>query len=298
MKKRRQRFNEPAWVGFVLLLLLFHHTLDASQTQIFSGPVSMAMGGGGRAGIEATEKFFLNPAAVAFGEGFELGMSFRDGYWANGEHESGFNIAMLENDPENFAKGGFAYVQRRRTAPGLTWDEQYIYGAIGQNVSEFFSFGISVYHLSQKVKDAPDHTAVNGSLGALFTLNPAVGFAYVFTNPVAADKDVPVALRPIPQQSIALNVLFQQLMRITLDVTRYEKQNPDKKGIIQIGNEIKLTEYGVFRLGFEVDDIQKRNAFTAGIGFLGPRLRANYAFVKPFVETNGAMHSVDLRLPF
>lgn len=298
MIKRELKINGSSWVAVIFLLSLFHHTLEASQTQIFSGPVSMSMGGGGRAGAEATEKIFLNPASVVLGDGLEMGMSYRDGYWAKGEHETGFNLVLIENDADNFAKGGIAYARRGRTARGAKWTEQYVMGALGQTLSPHLSVGASVYHLMQDVKGGPNHTHWNGSLGLLFTITPNLGIAYVFDNPIAADKDVPDVMKPIPQQSVGLNVQFEKVARLTLDLTRFEKQNPDKKGIIQVGNEVRMSEFGVVRVGVEIDDIRKRNSLTAGFGFLGPRLRANYAFVKPFRETDGAMHSVDLRLPF
>jgi hypothetical protein len=87
-------------------------------------------------------------------------------------------------------------------------------------------------------------------------------------------------------------------MRVTLDLTRWEKHNPDKKGIIQAGSEIQIGSFALFRFGYEIDDIRKRNSGTLGLGFNGPRLKANYSLVKAMKESDGALHSVDLRLPF
>lgn len=299
MMRRRRRFNEPSLIGFAIVsLLLFHHTLDAAQTQIFSGPVSMAMGGGGRAGNEATEMIFLNPASVAMTQGFETGFSYRDGYWANGEHESSFHASMLENDDGNFAIGGLAFAQKRRTAPNIAWGERILMAALAKTISPNLSVGTSFYQMTQKTNVGKRYTQWNGSLGATFTLGPALGFSYVLANLANVDEKIPEVMKQIPQQTIAASVLFQQLLRLTVDITRLEKQNPDKKGIIQIGNEMRASEFGLFRIGFELDDIEKKNSLTAGVGFIGPRLRANYAIVKPLKETGGAMHSVDLRLPF
>lgn len=300
MKMRRcQKFNEPSWIGFLFLgLFLFHHTLEAAETQIFSGPVSMAMGGGGRTGNEATEMIFLNPATVAMAQGFETGASYRDGYWAKGQHESSYHVSMIENDENNFAIGGIGFVQKRRTAPNLAWDDRVLLAALAKKVTSEWSLGGSFYQLKQKTGDGVGYTQWNGSIGTLYTLGTGFGVAYVYSNPGKIDRDIPVPMKQLPQQSLAINMLFRQLMRVTVDVTRLEKENPDKKGIIQIGNEMRASEYGVFRLGFEIDDIAKRNSITGGFGFIGPRLRANYAIVKPLKETSGAMHSVDLRLPF
>lgn len=256
------------------------------------------MGGAGRAGVETTEIMFLNPTAVALGKGFEAGFIFSDGYQARQEHSTGMAVALVENDPENFAPGGFAYVQKRQTRSGVAWDERYFFGALATPVSSVLTLGISFYHLDQGIDGGDSYRHINGALGALVTLDEGLGVAYVVSNLVKPDDDTPLALRPIMQQSLGVSWMVPKLMRLTLDLTRWEKQNADKKGIIQAGSEMKVAPFALLRFGVEVDDIVKRNTGTLGIGFLGPRLRANYSFSKPFEGTNGAMHSVDMRLPF
>lgn len=120
----------------------------------------------------------------------------------------------------------------------------------------------------------------------------------MLTNPLQISEDVPLAMRPIIQQSFGANYVAADLIRLTADITRWEKYNPDHKGIIELGAEVRATEYGSIRFGYSIDDIEKRNSVSTGIGFRGPRLRANYAFTKPIKDSDGAMHSVDLRLPF
>lgn len=298
MKCENRIFNVRSLFVFTFALSLFHHRIDAAQTQIFSGPVSQGMGGGGRAGAESNELMFINPASLALLQGFDAGIIYRDGYWDKGYHESAGGIALMENDPENFAPGGFAYIYKRRTAPGLAWKEQIIFGAIAKSITPEFSMGLSVYHFTQTPEGGSKSTQLNGSVAALFTLSPTFGIAYVFANPARADEDLPVLMQLIPQQSLAANYVIPELLRLTLDVTRWERHNPDKKGIIQAGLELMSGDFGLFRIGAEFDDIEKRNSISLGLGFNGPKLKANYAITKPLLGTGGAMHSVDLRLPF
>lgn len=256
------------------------------------------MGGAGRAGNETTEVMFLNPTAVALGKGMEAGFLYGDGYWANGEHETGFAAALVENDPTNFSPGGFAYVQKRRTSQGLRWSERYFFGALAKSIAPGFALGFSAYNLQQKVDEGDEYSHWNGSLGALMTFDEGLGISYTLNNLVKPDGDSPVATRPIMQQSLGVTWLIPNLMRVNLDLTRWEKYNPDKKGIIQAGSEIKIGAFALFRFGYQIDDIAKRNSGTLGLGFNGPRLKANYSFVKAMKDSDGAMHSVDMRLPF
>ncbi len=300
MMRRFKIFKEVSQVVvFVSVVSLFHHTSDAAQAQILTGPVTSAMGGSGRAGAEATEIMFLNPTAVAVGRaGMESGLFYNDGYWANDEHETSMGIALVENDPTNVAPGGFAYIQKRHSLGGVAWNERYFFGALAKTVSSVLTVGLSVYHLQQEIENGEKHSHWNGTLGTLLTISPDLGVAYTVSNPVKSASDVPLFLRPVMQQSLGIHWLIQDLMRLTFDVTRWEKYNPGKKGLLQGGAEIRLAEFAVARFGLEVDDIRKRNAGTLGLGFMGPRLRANYSFYKPLTETSRAMHSVDLQLPF
>jgi hypothetical protein len=256
------------------------------------------MGGAGRAGGEATEIIFLNPTAAALGIGFEAGLLFKDGYWTKGEHESSFAVTFVENDPSNISPGAFAYVQTRKTVPGLAWNEKCFFGALAKSITPQFTLGLSIYNLQQELETGATYAHWNGSVGVLVAITEALGIAYVYQNPANPDEDTPVPMQPITQQSLGVNWLIPNLMRIVFDITRWDDYNPDQKGILQLGSEMRLAMFGVFRLGYQIDDIDKRNSITGGIGFIGPRLRANYSISKPLKDTDGAMHSVDLRLPF
>jgi hypothetical protein len=294
-------FKRPSRLYYVLAslaLLLFHHTFDYAQAQIYSGPVSSSMGGGGRAGAEAGELVFLNPATAALSKGFEANFFYRDGYWADGEHENAVAVTMIEHNPENFSPGGVAYVQRRRTVPGLAWQEKYYAGFLAQSVSPYFTFGLMGYKVDQAIDTAEKYTQWNGSIGILVTLSPQLGISYVLANLLKADETIPEALMMIPQQSIGVSYLIPKMIRVTFDLTKWDKLNPDSKGILAFGTEVQLTEFALLRAGYQLDDIAKRNFLTLGGGFNGPRMKINYALVKPIRGTDGAMHSVDILVPF
>lgn len=281
-----------------MMIVSFHHNVFAAQTQIFSGPVSQAMGGGGRAGIESTEKLFINPAAAALGDGFEVGAHYRDGYWANKEHETAMGIVMLENDPENYLNGGFGYLKKFKTAPQLHWQEEFILASMGKTFATHWTLGASVYKLTQSVQRGPKYETWNGGLGLIYSPDTQLGFAYVLMNPVAAADSVPDDLKMHTQHSVAINFLFPELLRLTVDYTFFPESKFQGKGILQIGDELKFQDFFVLRTGFEMNNYSERHSLTGGIGFIGPRLKLNYSVAKPLKETNGAMHSVDLRLPF
>lgn len=286
------------WLVFLVASVLFHHKLLAAPTQFFSGPVTRALGGGNRAGAEASEVVLQNPAAAALAQGVEIEGTYHDGAWRNHQSESGFALTILENSPENISPGGFTYIERRRNLPGIAWKDQYIMGVLAKPILPNLMFGASVYYLKQKVDDAAEHEQWNGSLGTLLTLSPTFGLAFVYSNPVRAQETIPVPLRTQPQLAFALSWTLPEILRFTFDISRLERDNPDKKGVLQWGLETKLSEFGAFRLGYELDDIQKENYWSMGFGVLSPRAKFNYAFTKATRGGDDAMHSVDFRVPF
>ncbi|MBX7231314.1 MAG: hypothetical protein K1X29_04415 [Bdellovibrionales bacterium] len=298
MKRKFNKAANPFWLIFLTGLTLFQHTIESAQAQIYSGPVSTAMGGSGRAGAESSELLFLNPALVAISAGFNADLFYRDGNWSKGDHETGLALTFTENDPDNFSPGGFAIVDRKRNYLGQFWQERTYQLTLGKSLSSFFSMGVSVYRQEQKFNDGRKFTFWNGSVGTLITFLRRFGVAYVFTNPVQVDDEIPDLTKPIPQQSLGLNGYFTELIRLTFDLSRWEKQNPHHKMIYQYGAEIGFLELGLLRFGYQQDEILNRKILSGGIGFNGPRMKVNYAIASSIHESGGTMHSVDIYLPF
>lgn len=274
--------------------------MSAAQAQIFTGPVPAAMGGAGRAGAESSQIMMLNPAAAVQADGLEMNLIFQDGYLARGTHESNYAISMVENREGLIAAGGFSYVKKRRTVGGqIAFEEQFIQGALAHKIlPNRLSVGAAAFYSTQDLDGGQKYVQWNGSAGLLYTPTTRFGLAYVFANPVHPDQQIPMAARLIPQQSIGLHYMVPLLIRLTADVTRWEKQNPNKKGVLQMGSELMVAPFFLSRFGYEIDDITKQNRLTLGLGFSGPRLKMNYSFAKPMKDSNGAMHSVDMRVPF
>ena len=139
---------------------------------------------------------------------------------------------------------------------------------------------------------------MNYSLGALLIFDEGFGVAYVVDNLAKPGSEVPRGLREDTRQGLGIYGNLGEIAKIRADISRNEKFNPDHKLTYAIGIESLSNQWVLFRAGFRREELADARFWTAGFGFNGPRLKVDYAFEKNAKATAGAVHSVDLRVPF
>ena len=97
------------WLWFCLFFSTF------AQAQVYEGAVSAALAGSGRAGMDANEGVFLNPALVALLPASELDGYYKDGYVDRGEHRQALGVSASENSEDELFPGQVAYLRTRNT---------------------------------------------------------------------------------------------------------------------------------------------------------------------------------------
>lgn len=283
---------------FIHVAIYFHPNEFFSNAQYFTGPVSSGMGGAGVAAVNASEGAFLNPAVIAHAPRFESAIAYQDGYLARRTHRTQYGITLADNSANVVLPGAFSYFQGARTfSSGVSTEDQLWNLSLGNFVGRNFALGLNAYYMNHKIANAENESYWNGALGAHYTLSPKIAFAFVFYNPIDGPKDLPLELKPIPEIRFGLQYSPEAFVRLRLDVSRPERENPEKYGVIYSGVEVDMNQFAIFRLGGQFDDYRKQNYVTAGLGFNGPRLRINYSLQKNIKGTGGAVHGVDFRVP-
>jgi hypothetical protein len=168
---------------------------------------------------------------------------------------------------------------------------------VGYQVSDRLFVGGSAYRLTYKV-ESTSYEQWNGSLGALVRVNPFLGLGYVLENLAKPGSEVPQDLREDMEQSVGLFGAIADIAHLRFDVSRREKHNPDHKMAYMMGVETQSHKFFLLRLGFKRDELEDQKLWTAGFCFNGPRLKIDYSFEKSAERASGALHSVDMRLPF
>lgn len=280
-----------------LLLTVFHFTAFAEP--FFRGPQSSSMGHAGRAGIDSAESAFINPALLPLMKASGFNMYYRDGYIEDGQHRNSMGIGFFDNSEGVYFPGSLHYMRLRDTGfgAGRPADGEVWHGAMGYKVSDRFLVGANAYRLTYKV-DGTSYEQWNGSFGTLVRVNPDFGVAYVLENVAQPGGDVPMGLREDMVQSVGLFGAIADIAHLRFDVSRREKHNPDHKLTYMAGMETQSHKFFLLRMGFKRDELLEQKLWTAGFCFNGPRLKIDYAFEKSEDRASGALHSVDLRLPF
>jgi hypothetical protein len=142
------------------------------------------------------------------------------------------------------------------------------------------------------------YNSFDGHLGALYNPHPDFGFGLVFYNVGSRDDARPAEIQNYDKASLGGLYIFREYFRLRADISQQLEVNPDNKALYQVGLESKLAGFVIFRLGMDKNELDQRKYFTAGISFDGPRAKVDYSYRKLNESGVGAMHSVDIRLPF
>ncbi|HMN68436.1 MAG TPA: hypothetical protein PKC28_07840 [Bdellovibrionales bacterium] len=261
--------------------------------------MSSAMGGTGRAGLGSSEGAFVNPAVIPLARNYEFNIFYRDGYESLGQHRQGWMVGAVDNTESVLFPGSLHYGRLRDTGrAGAPVDGEVWHAAGAYLISQRLSVGASAYRLHHKVKNDRSFEQWNGSLGSVLLINEAVALAYTLDNLAKPSGDTPVGLREDLRQGVGGFFRAVGMVVLRADITREEKYNPDKKLTYMLGMESATSEYFVVRLGYRHHERMDKTIWSGGFAFNGPRLRFDYALEKDQEGDSGAMHSVDLRIPF
>jgi hypothetical protein len=271
-----------------------------AQAQYFAGPISTALGGAGRAATEAEEGVFYNPAVLAHAKEFSTALYYGDGQQGEGLGQTDLALSFVDNTEGVFLPGSLSYVRRRKTFSGLpSVNEEYWQAALGTFGTRHLSVGLAVHFRSVDQQGAVDFSYWNATLGTLWAPSPNWGLAVVAHNLSAKEKATRAGyLEDLPEVGVGAVLLFERILKTRFDLVRALEENPDSKMRVSIGAETYPNEILALRLGFEKDDRLDQQFASVGFGFLGPRLKIDYALRKNTESGGGAMHSVDFRLPF
>lgn len=267
--------------------------------QPFNGALSGAMGGTGRAGLPSSEGSLLNPATIPLLKGYDLMAHYRDGDLGPGTHRQAIGLGMVDSSEEAAFPGAAHFVRTRESGRTLTPVNGELWHAAGAYlINDQLSVGVSVYRWQHRANAFPTYTQWNGALGALWLVNENISLAYVLENPAQPGSDIPAGLREDLRHAVGSFFRFSDVAVFRADISRQERHNPDRRMIYMFGLESATSEFFVFRAGYKLDDMRNQRSWSGGVAFNGPRLRVDYAFQRDMNQSSGALHSVDLRLPF
>jgi len=241
----------------------------------------------------------LNPATIPLVKNYEFIGFYRDGEIAEGQHRQGWAVGVVDNSEDVSFPGAAHYGKIRdtgRSPHGINGEIWHMAG--GYLFQDRLALGFSAYRIQYKSKGDRAYTQWNGSLGMVVLINDLISLAYVYDNVARPGSATPLGLREDPKHTLGFFGRAGDLMTVRADIQREMEFNPQGRLTYMFGAETITSDWFLFRLGFRLDDLRNQRVATAGFGFNGPRLKVDYAIEKNIEGTSGALHSVDMRIPF
>lgn len=287
----------------VLISVLTVLFCETGWAQVFTGPISGAVGGAGRAALDPSESALLNPASLAHFTRYYAGIQYGIGDHASEGPFHQYGVMLTDGTPGTLVAGAFSYNRRdSEYSGGGDATQQDFQIAVGGFVSKKVSIGIAGHRLIYQPPVGGEKSVNNMHVGALMIVTPNLGLAATVHDALPVSDEVPIAAGVIPTYALGLNYVFSPQFRLRLDLVRPEKmydgKTNDGRINIQTGLETFFQENWVFRLGGHWRETADQVYVTSGLGFQGPRLSFDYTFQKDVRAGTGFRHLFDLWLPF
>lgn len=264
------------------------------------GPAASALGGAGRAAIDASEVGWLNPATLVHIHSYHFALSHQQSFRDQGDGYHDYAVMLADGGEDKIAAGSFSYIQRStlRKGPGAIEAKQKdLQGAFGFFVpGKNFSVGASYRRLIHE-QHGNDITQDTFSLGAMFPLGEEFGLALVGHDLAGSSSSAPPEARFVPSIAAGLHATVKQILQIRADLVRPLRENAEGRNDVHFGIESWFRPDFAFRLGCQWLENRDETWATVGVGFKGPRLSFGYSFEKETRTADGTRHTFDLWLP-
>jgi hypothetical protein len=265
------------------------------------GPATSALGGSGRAAVDAAESGWLNPAALVHIHSYHFAVSSQQSHRDAGDGYSDFGVMLADGGEEKIAAGSFSFVQRKTLRGGagaVSADQRdFQFSMAGFFPGRSLSMGLTYRRLIHEQPGGFDVTQDNFAIGFLYPMTEKFGLALTGHDLAGASDSVAPEARMIPTVGVGMHFVPHEILHVRADLVRPLEANDDGRNNVHFGIESWFQKEFAFRLGSAWLEARNENWLTTGIGFKGPRLSFGYSFEKEIRSNDGSRHTFDLWLP-
>lgn len=276
----------------IVITLIGIINLKPAIAQDFSGPVALSTGGAGVGSALGPDAHFVNPAGLAYLEGFFANYLYRYEDFATDNGVGDWAVQITDAHEGVFLPASFSYQKSDQLVAGQRWSSTNFQLSGGGKVLPRLAVGLTGRRWEQINPGGVTEEIWQGGLGVLGY--PGDGISFGFTAMNVLDEHVAAVW---PQLGVGGEVFYQDIFRLRLDGLYPTKFNPRKKGIVAVGFETMFESGMRLRGGSRWDDVENSAKWTAGLGWEGPKLSMHYAFEKDYREDR-FRQSFDLRTSF
>lgn len=283
-----------------MLLSLVYFSINSKAESPYS-PVSLGAGRARVASNETSTQVLSNPATLIHAKSFAVGAFYQGGLVAKNERDEHSTFTITDNGDDIYAAGGFVYSKGKKTFDNsIGYEEERYQASFAKFIYKQLSLGTNINYYVRDASVGATYRIWDFDLGLLWNPLPDFAVGLLVESLLKPSDDVPDPLRPEDRVTVGVNYLFMPQFRLRSDLTRITDTSPDREGKwdLRTGLESKFDAWLVLRFGYELQSSLNREYLSAGFGLVGPRLNIDYAYRKNTEFSDGALHSVDFRLPF
>ncbi len=279
--------------ALMVLVLVVSCKPQYAGAQSFFGAAPSALGEAGRAAVNAIDSHYLNPAAIAFTNDYNVGATFQTSRSTMVDPENTTSFVMTDNSPDKLLSGGFGYYYKRSSRHDRVIIDQDFSVSLAGRFIERLGIGVQGRRLFRMNSGAPGFTKHNLTVGMLVVPATFLGFGVVGYD-LLNDEDLDM----VPTIGLGTHLIIMDILRFRADVTRQEKRNPEKKGNLNLGMEIDAGDGFQLRVGGLWDNLNSKTYWTGGVGWEGPKLCVAYALKNNVAVTGDTSHTFQAWLQF
>ncbi len=252
-----------------------------TNAEIFSGAVSAATGGTGRAAVVPGDSNFLNPATLPYLKGY---------YFYSKFGQKDMALGLSDNTKETMIPTALSYFRVDNL--------QDFKLSIADYIVRKWTVGASL-HYYQANQPVGSLNNTNFDLSFAYAPKPHFGFGLIFYNMAGDTKDFPDSQKLYSQVGLGANYTYKEFFRLRADLLSTEKMNNNfHKPTVMLGFESYFNRWILARFGYRDENTFDKEYATAGLGFDLPRFKLNYGYEGDTKQTANSRHSIDLAVPF
>ncbi len=271
--------------SFIVLTFIFLNSLNIYAFENL-GSVSTALGGAGVGSVIESDGAFNNPASIAFFGQKTVALSYGS---------EAQRISFADNGEDSLFPAMIGY--SRNSAFDV--DTESFYLGFAYSIKKLFSVGANFSFQSTKIHPSTDkerHNAVD--VGLTYRPQAWLSMGLVLKNKPLKDSDLPDAIDDRPSMAAGLEMQYMELTNFRAEIESGKNAGSDQKLIYKFGLESYINEWFFGRIGYQNNNLESQNYFTAGIGLGGSQFGLHYAYTKESELQKDEDHSIDLIMPF
>ncbi len=268
------------------------------KAQTFNGVISRSIGGAGRAAVDPLDVGRLNPAGLVHLRNYSFGGQYREQNFSSDADGLLWSINVSDGSDGAAFPGAFTFEKRFVYTQRGRQEQDHYFVSLGQYLIENLSMGLTLHHLRTRAQQDDTTSMVNVDVGLLWTPAPWLGLGLVGYNLAGAKDGVPALANLYPSLGLGTHVILDELFRMRLDYMQQLEENTHSRGHLMAGFESMVYQWVVLRAGWYEDGLAQSRGWTAGLGFDGPRLKANVSLEAPLSGSRETRYGVDMLVQF